>query len=304
MAGIRSIGVAITAVAVASSAARAQSIPRTEWGAPDLQGVWNYGTMTPLQRPDQWAGKTVLTEAEAVAYEQQTIERRYRALQTAGPDWWEPENNVLRNRRTSLIVDPPDGQIPALTEAAQARNRAARAQRSEGGRYDNVEQLSLQDRCIAWPSTGPPMMPTVYNNNVEIVETADYVVLLTEMIHNARVVPLHDTPHDPFPSMYGESHGHWEGDTLVIDTDNFDGQLGFRGSTTHLHLQERFTATSDHTLEYRFTVDDPDTWTRPWTVQVDMARSDGQILEFGCHEGNWRSIEGILGGARYEDGLR
>jgi len=295
---------AAAAILLPFSSVQAQGRPlaRTSWGDPDLQGVWNYGTMTPVERPAQWAGREVLSEAEAVEYERRTIERRAGGLQTAGPDWWEPENNVLRNRRTSLVVDPPDGRIPPLTAEAEARRSAARG--GGGPLYDDPENLSLQDRCIAWPSTGPPMMPTVYNNNVEIVQTPGYVVLVTEMIHNARIVPMDGRPHDAMASMHGDPLGHWEGDTLVVETTNFDGRLSFRGSGHGLRLVERFTATSEGTLEYRFTVDDSDTWSRPWTVRIDMGRADGEIFEFGCHEGNARSIEGILGGARYEERQR
>jgi hypothetical protein len=278
---------------------------RTTWGDPDIQGVWSYGTMTPLERPQQWADREVVTDEEAAAYQQQTIERRADALQTAGPDWWDPDNNVLRNRRTSLIVDPPDGRMPPLTAEAQARRGASSGGRGGGDpRYDNPEDLSLQDRCIAWPATGPPMMPTVYNNNVLIVQTPDYVVLVTEMIHNARIVPLDGRPHDAARSLHGNPRGRWEGDTLVVESTGFDGRMPFRGSGENLHLVERFIRGADGTLEYRFTVEDPTLWTGPWTVRIDMARSQGQMLEFACHEGNERSITGILGGARYEERVR
>lgn len=272
---------------------------RTSWGDPDLQGVWNYGTMTPLERPAQWAGREVLTEAEARDYEQRTVARRAEGLQTAGPDWWEPENNVLRNLRTSLIIDPPDGRMPPLVDAG-GRGGGGRG----GPRYDNAEDLSLQDRCIAWPSTGPPMVPTVYNNNVLVVQAPGWVVLVTEMIHNARVVPLDGRPHASTPSMHGDPTGRWEGDTLVIESTGFDGRLPFRGSGRGLQLVERFTRTSEGTLEYRFTVEDRTVWTRPWTARVDMARSQGLMYEFACHEGNERSMTGILGGAGYEEGKR
>jgi hypothetical protein len=286
-------------LAVPPHLACAQNIPRTSGGHPDLQGVWNYGTMTPLQRPERWAGIEVLPEEEAVAWERETWARRAEVNQTAGTDWWEPTE--LRNRRTALIVDPPDGRIPPMTPEAEARRRASR--RSNEGRYDNPETFNLRDQCVAWETSGPPMMPTVYNNNVLIVETPDFVVLETEMIHNARIVPMDGRPHGSMASIQGDPVGHWEGDTLVVETVNFDGRLGFQGSGTNLRLVERFVPTSDHTLAYRFTVEDPDTWTRPWTAQVDMEKSDDQIFEFACHEGNQRSVEGILRGARYEEAL-
>jgi len=148
------------------------------------------------------------------------------------------------------------------------------------------------------------MIPTVYNNNVLIVQAPGWVVLETEMIHNARIVPLDGRAHSTLPSMYGDPRGHWEGDTLVVESTGFDGRLPFRGSGRGLHLVERFTRTSDDTLEYAFTVEDPSVWSRPWTVRIDMALSDGLIYEFACHEGNDRSVSGILGGARYEEGRR
>jgi hypothetical protein len=296
----RMLGITLAAAALAAPAARAQSVPRTEWGDPDLQGVWNYGTMTPLQRPQEWAGIEVLPEDEAVVWERETWARRAEANNTAGADWWEPVE--LRNRRTALIVDPPDGRIPPLTAEAQERRRAAR--RSNEGRYDNVETFALRDRCVAWETSGPPMTPTVYNNNVLIVQTHDYVVLETEMIHETRIVPMDGRAHGTDATIQGDPVGHWDGDTLVVETTNFDGQLAFQGSGASLRLVERFIPTSDHTLAYRFTVEDPDTWTRPWTVQVDMEKIEGEIYEFACHEGNQRSIEGILRGARYEEGLR
>jgi hypothetical protein len=278
-----------------------EALARTPWGDPDIQGAWNYGTLTPLERPERWAGRDALSEAEAAAYQEQTMARRLRGLQTAGPDWWEPESGVLRNGRTALLVEPPDGRLPPMTAEAEARREAVRGRVA---RYDNPEDLSLQDRCIAWPAVGPPMMPTVYNNNVLIVQTPDHVVLLAEMIHNARIVPMDGRPHGRIRSMHGDPRGHWEGDTLVVETINFDERLSFRGASRNLRLVERFIPTSEGTLEYRFTVDDPTTWTRPWTVQIDMARSAGPLYEFACHEGNERSITGILGGARYEEGRR
>jgi hypothetical protein len=284
-------------VPVAVAAAPSFSPPRTPWGDPDLQGVWNYGTMTPLERPAQWTGREVLTEKEATAYQEQTIERRAGQNQTAGPDWWELENNVLRNRRTSLVVDPPDGRIPPLVTPPAGRGRGG----ARGGQYDNVEQLSLQDRCITWPAAGPPMMPTVYNNNVQIVQTKDYTVLVNEMIHSVRIVPMDGSPHSSTRSIYGDPRGRWDGNTLVIDTINFDGRLNFRNTGQNLHLIERFTLTSPDTLEYRFTVDVPTMWAQPWTVRIDMGRTEGLMYEFACHEGNERSVSGILRGARYQE---
>ena len=270
---------------------------RTASGAPDIQGVWNYGTMTPLERPAQWAGKEVLTQEEAAAYEKQTVARRgENDAVTAGPDWWELQNNVLKNRRTSLVVDPASGRVPATTPEYQARQQAVG--RGRGNAYEGPEVLSLQDRCIAWPAAGPPYQPTVYNNNVQIVQSPGYIMLLSEMIHTARIVRMDASPHGTMRRWYGDSRGHWEGETLVVDTVNFNGRLNFRGSGENLHLIERFTRTGPDTMEYRYTVDDPGVWTSPWTVQLDLTRIDGLVYEFACHEGNEISVTGTLRGAR------
>ena len=278
---------------------RAWAPPRTASGAPDIQGVWNYGTMTPLERPAQWAGKEVLTREEAEAYEKQTVARRdENDAVTAGPDWWELQNNVLKNRRTSLVIDPPTGRVPATTAEYQARQQAAGRGRGRGNAYEGPEALSLQDRCIAWPAAGPPYQPTVYNNNVQIVQTPGYIMLLSEMIHTARIVIMDGSPHGTMRKWYGDSRGHWEGDTLVVDTVNFNGRLNYRGSGDNLHLIERFTRTGPDTMQYRYTVDDPGVWSAPWTVQLDMTRIDGLVYEFACHEGNDISVIGTLRGAR------
>jgi hypothetical protein len=276
---------------------RTWTAPRTAWGDPDFDGVWNFGTMTPLERAGAFAGKAVLTEEEAAAFQRQTIERRANANQTAGPDWWDLENNVLKNRRTSLITDPSDGRMPPLSE--EGRARAARARRG-GGRNapEAPEDLALNERCILWGTTGPPMIPAVYNNNVQFFQTREYVVILNEMIHDARIVPIDGRPHGALRRLLGDSRGHWEGQTLVVDTVNFTDQTSFRGSTENLHLVERFTRTAVDTIEYRFTVDDAATWTRPWTAEMAMTRIPGLIYEYACHEGNDRSVIGSLSGTR------
>jgi hypothetical protein len=279
----------------ASRVGKPWTAPRTVWGDPDLDGVWNFGTMTPLERATAFADKAVLTEEEAAAFEQQTLQRRSTTNATAGPDWWDLENNVLKNRRTSLIVDPPDGRIPALS--APARERAvARVRRPGRNAPESPEDLALQERCILWGTTGPPLIPAVYNNNVQFFQTRDHIVILNEMIHDARVVPMDGRPHGTLARLLGDSRGRWESDTLVIDTINFTAQSGFRGSTEHLHLVERFTRTSGDTIEYTFTAEDSSTWTRPWTAAITMTRTPGPIYEYACHEGNERSVTGSLRG--------
>ena len=284
-----------TATAAASRAPTSWTAPRTAWGDPDFDGVWNFGTMTPLERAAPFADKATLTEEEAAAFERQTIERRANNNATAGPDWWDLENNVLKNRRTSLIVDPQDGRIPPMS--AQGRERAAaRGKRPGRNAPEAPEDLALQERCILWGTAGPPMIPAVYNNNVRFFQTRDHIVILNEMIHDARIVPMDGRPHGNMPRLLGDSRGRWEGLTLVVDTINFTAQTSFRGSTEHLHLVERFTRTGDDTIEYTFTAEDASTWTRPWTAAITMTRTPGPIYEYACHEGNERSVIGSLRG--------
>ena len=266
-----------------------------------LDGIWNYATMTPLERPRDLAAKPSLTPAEAADYERQTLERQSATNNTAGPDWWDPGTRFLTNGRTSLIVDPPDGRVPAQTPEAQER-AAARAQaRRARGPSDGPEDRALNERCLNWSVAGPPMLPGVYNNNVQIIQAGDYVVLASEMIHDARIVPIDGRAHGTVPRWMGDSRGRWEGATLVVDTVGFTDKTAFRGSGEHLHLVERFTRVDAGTIEYRFTADDPSTWTRPFTVMFPMRKSAGPIYEYACHEGNARSMIGMLRGARAQE---
>jgi hypothetical protein len=288
---------------------------RTPWGAPDLQGTWDFRTVTPLERPAELAGKATLTEKEAAEYERRMVEQRNadnrhdktprRTVNgTAETEdvalayndfWWDRGTKVVGTRRTSLIVDPADGRIPPLTPEAQKRladDDALRARIAEG-----PEDRSIAERCIMGFNAGPPMTPGGYNQNVQIVQHTDYVVLLNEMIHNARIIPLDDRPRLNVPQWVGESRGHWEGDTLVIDTRNFHQNTSLRGSSPNMHLVERITRVDADNLLYEFTVDDPTTWTKPWTAQVPMVKSEGLIYEYACHEGNY-GMFGILSGAR------
>jgi len=274
----------------------AQKAPTTPWGDPDLQGIWTYATMTPLERPRELT-KAVLTEAEAAEYERQVIARQSVTNNTAGPDWWDPGTQRLVDRRSSLIVDPEDGRLPPLADAAKQR-AAARAQlRPRGSLTDGPEDLGLNVRCLLWSTAGPPMLPGVYNNNVQFVQTRAYTAIVNEMIHDARIVPTDGRPHGSVPKWMGDSRGHWEGATLVVDTINFTGKTEFRGATEHLHLVERFTRVDADTIEYRFTAEDPATWTRPWTAAFPLKRTTQPMYEYACHEGNFRSMEGLLKGA-------
>jgi hypothetical protein len=284
------------AVATASMAIHAQRP-----APPGLDGIWNYATMTPLERPRDLAAKATLTPDEAAEYERATIERQSTTNNTAGPDWWDPGTRFLVNGRTSLIVDPVDGRVPALTADAQQR-AAARAQaRRARGSADGPEDRALNERCLNWSVAGPPMLPGVYNNNVQIIQTHEYVAIVSEMIHDARIVPMDGRAHGDVPRWMGDSRGRWEGSTLVVDTVGFTDKTAFRGSGEHLHLVERFTRLNADTIEYRFTAEDPSTWTRPFTGMFPMRKTDGRIYEYACHEGNERSMLGMLMGARAQE---
>jgi hypothetical protein len=256
--------------------------------------------MTPLERPREFAERPVLSATEAEAYEGRTIERQSNTNNTAGPDWWDPGTRHLADHRTSLIVDPRDGRLPPLTAAAQAA-ATARAQSRRRGPAEGPEDLALNERCLQWTVAGPPMLPGVYNNNVQFVQTRQFIVITNEMIHEARIVAMDGRPHGTVRSWMGDSRGHWDGATLVVDTVNFSDRTSVRGSDDQLHLTERFTRVAPDRLEYQFIVDDPTVWTRPWTADVPMTRVDGHMYEYACHEGNLRSVEGTLRGARTQD---
>jgi hypothetical protein len=269
----------------------ANAVPRTSWGDPDLQGTWIYATMTPFERPAELAGKPALTPDEEAAYLKSVFARQRTANNTAGPDWW--DLGTLADGRTSLIVDPSDGKVPPLTAEAQRRD-AAKRQRGPSGWVDDI---ALNIRCIVWPQAGPPMLPGLYNNNVQIFQTRQHIVILNEMIHDARIVPLDGRPHGGIAQWMGDSRGHWEGGTLVIDTVKFSDKANFRGSDANLHLVERLTRVGPQRIDYAFTVEDPTVWTLPWSVAFPLRLTKGPIYEYACHEGNERSIEAIVNGA-------
>jgi hypothetical protein len=296
---------ALSALVVTSDAAQ-KALPRTADGHPDLQGIWANDTVTTLERPKRFADKEVLSEQEAIAYEHDRVGRwsdRFGELEvtTTGElsDEWQENGTVVPGRRTSLIVDPTDGKIPALTPRARAR-ADARADAMKDHPADGPEDRTLYERCLTG-SAGPPMLPPVYNQNLQIVQTRDHVLILTEMIHDARIVRM-NAGHLPSPIRLwlGDSVGRWDADTLVVDTTNFTDKTRFRGSGDGLHVIERFTRTSAVTIRYDFTVDDASSFTRPWSGRLWIRRTKGPIYEYGCHEGNY-SMVGVLRGARFAE---
>ncbi len=301
-----------------SAAPDGWTAPAMPWGDPDLQGIWDFRTITPMERPAELAGKAVLTAEEAADFEARENRRLNRDLvdpKVGGaiypPEseggvvpynefWYDRGNALVEDRRTSLIVDPADGRIPPLTPAAAERT-AARSAYLRDHPADSWHDRSLGDRCILGFNAGPPMVPSAYNNNVQLLQTPDHVVILNEMVHNARIVPLDGRPHGTIRQWVGDSRAHWENATLVVETRGFGDQVGFRGgATANLHVVERFTLVAPDRLRYEFTLEDPETWTRPWTAVVPMKRTPGPLFEYACHEGNY-SMAGILGGARADE---
>jgi hypothetical protein len=288
--------------------ASASNAPRTPWGHADLQGVWTNSTTTPLERPADLAEKAVLTEEERRVRDADVASRvsfdRASSLPGVGAynEFW-MERGAL-NHRTSLVIDPPDGKIPAMTAAGQARASALAADR-KARRDESYETLTAYDRCISRSLPGA-MLPGFYNHNYQIVQTRDYVVILVEMIHDARIVPLDGRPHvsGAIRSWLGDSRGRWDGDTLVIETRNVNDKVFERGVLfgvgSDLQLTERFRRTGANSMDYEFTVNAPSAFTRPWTVAAPMARIDGAIYEYACHEGNY-SVPNILKGARAQE---
>lgn len=283
---------------------------RTGDGHPDLQGIWDYRSATPLERPARFAGREFMTAEEVAEYERLAAQREDgrppddpRTEQSVHPSWWlDYGKTVVKTARTSLIVDPADGRIPPLSEEGQKRAAERRAAARARGATDSHESRGLFERCL---TRGIPegLLPGPYNNNLQIVQTPGYVVLFTEMIHDARIVALDGRPHGALRQWLGDSRGRWDGDTLVVDTINFTDKTSFRGAGANLHLVERFRRLDADTLEYSFTVDDPSTWTRPWTVTYPMVKTEGPIFEYACHEGNY-GLMNILSGARWQEKKR
>ena len=286
---------------------------RTPDGQPDVSGTFTFRTLTPFQRPEQFEGVERLSPEDAAAFEASERVRLnrdlfdpekgaagYRPRSEGGvlsynEFWYERGIELTSDKRTSLIVDPPDGRLPPRTEAA-IQAAAERRAHQEEHRYDSYENRSLADRCIMGFNSGPPMRSSAYNNNVMIFQAPGYVAILNEMVHNARIIPLDDQAKPPFPQFAGVSRARWEGETLVIETTQFrGGQSG--GTGPNMHLEERLTRLDPDTVAYEFTVTDPTVYTAPYTVMMPFRRTDGPLFEYACHEGNY-GLTGILAGAR------
>ena len=306
---------------------------RNTQGHPNIQGTWDFRTLTPLERPLELGDKATFTAEEEASFLNKVVQindtdNKKDLDLPAQIDVEVPYNNfwldfgtaMTDDRRTSLIVDPPNGRLPEITPEARAgmKNYLARILPVReffsiglaSFRPEGPESLGLSERCMVGFNAGPPLIPHAYNNNLRIVQAPEHVVIFTEMVHNARIVPIDGSPHLPsnIQKWSGDSRGHWEGDTLVVETTNFtdktpafqilsDGQIGTVGSGENLHLTERFTLTSESQLVYEYTVTDPTSFASPFTVAIPMQATDDQIFEYACHEGN-HAMVGILKGAR------
>ncbi len=317
---------AITSLYLLSSANAQQGdyvAPRASDGNPDLQGMWTNNTITGLERPARFADKAVLTAAEKDMWEREIAQSNAEADLPSDPNrppptkeqidledsynnfWFDDGTTVAQYNgeyRTSLVVDPVSGRVPALTAAAQARVTAASQQR-QAAPFDGPESRSLAERCLLsfGSSSGPPMLPILYNNHYQIVQSPGYVMILVEMVHDARIIRIDA---DPLPASLqpwlGDSIGRWEGETLVVETSNFNPQQSYRGSGENFRITEYFTRVGPDTLNYSFTVNDPETFAAPWTAEIPMNRTQDQMFEYACHEGNY-ALPGILAGARVEE---
>jgi hypothetical protein len=310
--------IALTATVVslcAQPAAKPKtSIPRAADGHPNLEGIWTNATITPIERPPMFADKPNVNDEDAAKYEKQNNDQLYgdQRSNNAERDRDHAYNSLFFDRgtelarvdgvkRTSLIIDPQDGKIPPMT--AEARKSAGERLRGLQ-RFDRVQDRPLGERCLMGfgSTSGPPMMPVLYNNNYQIVQSKDTVMILVEMVHDVRYIHMDGRPHLPsnVRQWMGDSIGHWEGDTLVVDTTNFTDKTRFRGSSENLHVIERFTRVDPGTILYKVTIDDPTTFTRPWTMEFPFMATKGPIYEYACHEGNY-AMPDILGGARLEE---
>ncbi len=299
-------------------------VKRLADGTPDLQGIWTNNTITPFTRPVAYGDKLVLTQEEAMQLELEVAAYTEEQDQPSDPDreaptkgqidladsynnfWFDDGTHVAVYNgefRSSLIVDPANGQIPDYTPAANARIAAARAARDGFGSFDGPEMRPLPERCLLsfGSSSGPPMLPILYNNHYQIVQSPGYVMILVEMVHDARIIRIDS---EPLPAVMqpwlGDSIGRWEGDTLVVETGNFNPNQQFRNSSTNMRVTERFTRVGEERIDYSFTVNDPDTFVTPFTAEIPMNLTSDRLFEYACHEGNY-SLPGVLAGARLDE---
>jgi len=310
-----------TPAATQENGAALERTTRTAWGAPDLQGTYDFGTATPFQRPTELAGRAKLTDEEAAVQEQRVADRWGDDVNTENltpPNynqfWFDYGTTVVATKQSSLIVDPPDGRLPAVTPQQE---RKAAAERAAGGYpvrllfggigVSGPEDRGLGERCLLGENSGPPVMPTVYNNYLQVFQTPDHVALLIEMVHEVRIVPLdgRDRPSQEIPQWLGNPRGWWDGDTLVIETMNFHDQRGFPfghavGPSKKTRLTERLTRVDVDTLLYEYTYDDPEVFTQTFTVSIPLRRTDNALFEYACHEGNY-GLMNILKGARAQE---
>ena len=302
------------AVVVAQLAVAAQSrMARNPDGRPDLTGYWTNDSFTPLERSPELGDKEFFTAGEAAAYFKQRLDRlNGQAKEDIHYDdaLWQAETYAKQpNLRTSIVFDPRNGRLPPLTAAAERRDAERRQLARRRGPADSAQSRTLGERCISWGNVGPPMLPPTYNANFQILQTSEAVIMRHEMMHDTRIMYLDGRPHvgAGVRLLAGDSRAHWEGDTLVVDTSNFTNETNFRGSpqTTRqdifasnaLHVVERLTPVDANTITYRFTVEDPKTWTRPWSGETTFRRWQGPIYEYACHEGNY-GLANILRAAR------
>jgi hypothetical protein len=300
------------AAAKAPGTAKRWTASRTPDGQPDLQGFWTNTTYVPLERPKNVTKEFYTTEeaaemikkaaaTESEQTEPGTIPDVHYDFTQFGLD--RSQGRLAPNLRTSLIVDPKDGRTPPLTAEGQQRaGERAEARKRAGGVTDAAENQPLSVRCIIMDRIGPPMLAGAYNNNYQIVQIPGYVMILVEMIHDVRIIPLDGRPQLPqnVRQWTGSYRGRWDGETLVVESTNFNGKNPFQGSSENMRLTERFTRVDENTIRYQFTVDDPSTWTRPWSAEVPWAKTVGPLFEHACHEGNY-GLANILAGARAEE---
>jgi len=325
---LRALGVSLALIGAATAVVNGQSAAtraktsrpaassRTVDGQPDLQGFWTNDTVTPLERPAEFGNKDILSPEEAAAYAKKRLDQFLAQpkdnIHYDDAIWQAESYSKEANRRTSLITEPRDGKLPPLTPVAQKREAAKAAARKGVDPSDSAQTRSLAERCITWGNVGPPMIPPTYNANLQIMQTRDTVVIMHEMMHDARIVPLDGSAHPSSKIQFlaGDSRGHWNGETLVIDTTNFTDKTNFRGpplttrqdiaASETLHVIERFTRVDADTIRYQFTVEDPNTWTAPWSGEIAIRKWEGPIYEYACHEGNY-GLANILRAARVED---